>query len=62
MGALASFVKEVVAELDTTDLTNDEKRADAFQRIKSKAKESGKDLKGRLINLAIESAVSLMKK
>jgi hypothetical protein len=62
MGALASFVTKTVTELENVDLTNDEKRETAFNKIKEEAIGRGKDLRNSFINLAIEAAVNLLRK
>lgn len=55
------FAVSVVSELKGQDLSNEEKRAEAFKRIKEKVKESGKDMGDSLINMLIELAVQYLK-
>lgn len=52
---------EVVTELAETDLSSAEKREAAFNKIKEKLVEEGKEVKNSLINLAIEIAVNKLK-
>jgi hypothetical protein len=54
-----SVVEEI--EKDKEVLTNEKKRKLAFKRIKEKLKESEKEAKDSLINLAIELAVNYLK-
>ena len=61
LGKLKDFALVVVTNLAATDLTNEEKRAKAFEEIKKQAKIAGKDLRDSFINLAIELAVQLIK-
>lgn len=60
---LLEIALAVVQEIqnDTSVVTNEEKRSRAFERIKAKLKDSEKDAKDSLINLAIELAVRYMK-
>lgn len=61
-GKLKDFIIKVIQNLDYETITNKEKREKAFQEIKDQAKVEGKTLRDSLINLAIELAVSLVKK
>lgn len=61
MGTLADFVKNVVVELNDADMTNEQKRTSAFAKVKEAAKQTGKDMRDRIINLSIEAAVNLQK-
>jgi len=54
-----SVVEEIQKEPEV--LTNEKKRKLAFKRIKEKLKESEKEAKDSLINLAIELAVNYLK-
>ena len=54
-----AVVEEI--EKDKEVLTNEKKRKLAFKRIKEKLKESEKEAKDSLINLAIELAVNYLK-
>ncbi len=60
---LLEIALSVVQEIQNgpQTLTNEEKRTAAFERIKKKLKESEKDAKDSVINLAIELAVSYVK-
>ena len=60
---LLDIALSVVQEIqnDPQTLTNEEKRNAAFERIKAKLKESEKDAKDSVINLAIEMAVRYVK-
>jgi len=62
LGSLKKIALNTIKDLDAQTITNDEKRAIAFQTLKDAAKEEGKTLRDSLINLAIELAVSLLKK
>jgi len=59
---LLEFVAETVTQLSTTDLSNADKRLEAFNLIKAKAKADGKELRSSIINLLIEWAVVNSKK
>lgn len=61
-GKLKDFIIKVIQNLDYETITNKEKRDKAFQEIKDQAKAEGKTLRDSLINLAIELAVSLVRK
>lgn len=61
-GKLKDFVLEVVSGLEKETITNKEKRDAAFQQIKHRATVAGRDIRDSAINLAIELAVSLLKK
>lgn len=56
-----SIAMEVVTELQNTDLASEEKREAAFNQIKEKLVQEGKEVKNSLINLAIEIAVNKLK-
>ena len=60
---LLEIALSVVQEIqnDPQTITNEEKRNAAFERIKGKLKESEKDAKDSVINLAIEMAVRYVK-
>lgn len=55
------IVYEVVVALSETDLTNEEKRKEAFCQIKYLLKQRGLELKDSIIYLLIELAVTRMK-
>jgi len=52
---------DVVQEVALKDMTSDEKRSEAFEMIKTKLEEQGKEAGTSLINLAIELAVQRLK-
>jgi hypothetical protein len=62
LGKLKDFVLVVITDLTLSDLTNDEKRKAAFEKIKEEARLAGKDLRESVINLAIELSVQLIRK
>ena len=51
----------MVKNLDNLDISNDDKRRNAFNQIKSEAVSAGKNLRTSLVNLAIEVAVNLVR-
>lgn len=55
------LVLEVVKEVSTMDLTNSEKREQAYRLAKVRLSEAGHDLKDSVVNLLIELAVSKLK-
>lgn len=55
------IVYEVVVALSETDLTNEEKRKEAFTQIKYLLKQRGLELKDSIIYLLIELAVTRLK-
>ena len=62
---LGKITQGVVAELSQanfTDLSNDEKRKEAFNRIKSTAAASGIEFRDGIVGLLIELAVQRLKK
>jgi len=59
--AFGQVVLAVVAELMASNLSNGEKRAAAFARIKEEALFRGVEIKDSLINLVIEMAVLRLK-
>lgn len=58
---LANAALEVVTSLSASDITNEEKRAEAFKRITEKLKAKGIEIRDSLINTAIEIAVQKLK-
>ena len=64
-GKLAESLSDIavvaVNKLEATDLTNEQKRAQAFEEIKDAAVLEGIEFSVSAINLAIESAVAIMK-
>lgn len=58
---LLDLALEIVTDLATSDLSNSEKRDTAFDKIKEKLVEEGKEVGDSLINLAIEIAVTKIK-
>ncbi len=57
IGQLKSFALDVVRELEVTDLNKEEKRKQAFTRIKDYAEHRGINAKDSLVNLILELAV-----
>ena len=55
------IVLTVVTTLATTNLTNEQRRAEAFTHIKTAALAAGIDAKDSIVNLLIELAVSTIK-
>lgn len=62
VGQLHNFALQAIAEVSVLTLTNDEKRNEAFGRIKSYALTNGIMARDSLINLVIEMAVLSLKK
>lgn len=67
-GALEKFLadfldiaKDIVKTLMNADLTNEEKRKDAFSRIRNKVIAQGKDYKDSWISILIELALQAVK-
>jgi len=58
---LKDIAIKVVEELENTDLTNSEKREEAFKRIKQYAIDKGISTKSSVIYLVIELAVQYIK-
>jgi ACT domain-containing protein len=61
IGELKDLALEIVKELATTDMTDDQKRKEAFDKIKKAAKEKGLSIKASIINTLIELAVQYLK-
>ena len=61
IGELKDLALEIIKELATTDLTDEQKRKEAFDRIKKAAKEKGLSVKASIINTLIELAVQYLK-
>lgn len=62
LGSLKGLLLRNVEKLNASSLTNDEKRKEAFSSLKFDANRTGKELRDSLLNLAIELAVSYLKK
>lgn len=62
LGRVKAFALQTIERLDATTLTNEEKRTEAFKLIKAEGISEGKSLRDSLINLAIEAAVTWLKK
>lgn len=58
---LLDMALDIVKDLATTDLSNADKRDTAFDKIKDRLREEGKEVGDSLINLAIEIAVTKIK-
>lgn len=62
VGKLSDTVLQIVQNVDrNTDWSNEAKRKEAFSQIKLITINNGKELKDSVINLAIETAVSVWK-
>lgn len=61
LGALKDFAIATVAKLETTDLTNAEKRTAAFNEIALEAKSKGLEFKTSWVFLLIEIALQAYK-
>lgn len=61
IGQFKDIAIMVVAKLATSDLSSDEKRAQAFKEIKEAALAAGKELSSSMVNLLIELAVARWK-
>lgn len=59
---LKDFAIKVIEELATTDLTNSQKRKEAFDKLKAEAIAKGLDYRDSALNLLIELAVAQLKK
>ena len=59
--AFGTVILGIVAELSASNLSNADKRIDAFRRIKGLAELKGIEMKDSLINLVIEMAVLRLK-
>lgn len=55
------MAKEIVRDLETTDLTGPEKRTAAFDRLKVKLRAEVGEVSTLVMNFAIESAVASLK-
>jgi len=62
LGKLKEFALDTVSSLNAETLTDEEKRKSAFDAIKSKAISEGKSLRDSLIALALEAAVTWLKR
>jgi len=61
LAEIKDVVRNVVSEISVEDLTNAEKRNEAYKRIVAELKASGKTVKESIIRLAIEMAVTELK-
>lgn len=61
VGALTEIAMNAVTRLDATTLSNEEKRKEAFNQIKTYATQKGIEAKDHLISLALEMAVSALR-
>jgi len=61
IGQLAEFARDTVTELSVTNLSNEEKRKQAFQRIKQFSITHGIVARDSIINVIIELAVLTIK-
>lgn len=62
LAQLKDFAMATVRDLATSDLTGDNKRTIAFQKIKAHANEKAIYIKDHWLNLLIEIAVAAIKK
>ncbi len=58
---LKDFANEVVKELSVENITNEDKRKEAYLKIQSYALNKGIAVKDSLVNLVIEMAVNRLK-
>jgi len=61
IGQMSKFAVQVVSELTGNDMTDDEKRAAAFARLKEFAEQNAIEAKDSLINFTIELAYQKLK-
>jgi len=61
MAELLDFAKSIVKDLNFSDLTNEEKRKEAFKRIKVEAVTRGSKIRDHMIYDLIEKAVGWFK-
>ena len=57
IGQLSKYAEQVIGDLNSTDLRNDEKRGMAFDKIKDYSVKNGLEVRDSLINLIIELVV-----
>ena len=62
IGQFKDVAIAIIAKLMASDLSSDEKKAQAFKEIKEAAIAAGKELSSSMINLLIELAVARWKK
>ena len=62
LGKLKEFALSTISGLNSENLTDSAKREQAFKAIKERAKTEGRLLRDSLINLALEMAVTYLKK
>ena len=61
IGKLRDVAITIVEKLQATDLTDEEKRAEAFRQISEYVTNAGIDIRDSLINLIIELALQFVK-
>lgn len=61
LGGLKGLLLKHIENVNAENLTNSEKRQAVFDSFKSDAKAAGKSIRDSLINLAIETGVTLLK-
>jgi hypothetical protein len=61
VASIKDTVQEVVNELNFENLTNAEKRNEAYKRVVAKLKEEGKEVGENIIRMTIEMAVAALK-
>lgn len=62
LGSFQKIARQVVSEINLTDMTDAGKRSEAFRLIKERSIAEGKFLRDSIINLAIEMIVAQIKK
>lgn len=58
---LLGFAYDVVTKLNSTDLTNEQKRQEAFKQLVDEAKKRGLTYRDSSINFLIETAIQKLK-
>jgi len=61
LGSLKTVLLKNIEKVNAENLTNDEKRKVVFDSLKADAKTEGKVIRDSLLNLAIETGVTLLK-
>jgi len=61
MSEVLEFAKELVKSLETSDLTDEEKRNTAFTAIKNEAMRKGIDFKNNWINIVINIVIAIIR-
>jgi len=61
LGSLKTVLLKNIEKVNAENLTNDEKRKVVFDSLKADARTEGKVIRDSLLNLAIETGVTLLK-